>query len=394
MAQFFDPTPDAIAELEQLADKIPEIQQVLVENHDKLKKNDRGAHQQKIAGGKVILTVANELPSELDGLGLFEPGAARVGIGRISTGLGCPHVETDLDFLGIMLAFRTPEGQRVDFLGINDPTSPTDTVEEFVALLQATADAAGTQIPLGSSGELNLGDFLASQAGLVKSLRKRLGRWQGYGVAAHVAGQTLRTGRSSTAYQQYCTGVVRATDTLGKFAFVPTEEVNKHRRLRPGEKYLTNDWRQRQSDGDLRFRLYWMPFQNEKDTPLEELTEEWDENHMFQVGEVVFPQTDPGTKEAKLTALLAAEMGANPGNWVRDKSGGDSAQCPATRFTAGRLLVYKKSQVGRDALPEEAYSSYFSGSGAIDDELAAELIRRYNEKREMGHDFFDVGEIE
>ena len=296
MTQFFDPTPDAIAKLEQLADKIPEIQQVLVENHDKLKKNDRGAHQQQIAGGKVILTVANELPSELDGLGLFEPGAARVGIGRISTGLGCPHVETDLDFLGIMLAFRTPEGRRVDFLGINDPTSPTDTVEEFVALLQATADAAGTQIPLGSSGELNLGDFLASQAGLVKSLRKRLGRWQGYGVAAHVAGQALRTGRSSTAYQQYWTGVVRATDTLGKFAFVPTEEVNKHRRLRPGEKYLTNDWRQRQSDGDLRFRLYWMPFQNEKDTPLEELTEEWDENHMFQVGEVVFPQTDPGRR--------------------------------------------------------------------------------------------------
>ena len=100
MPQFFDPTPDALAELEQLADKIPEVQQILVENHEKLKRNDRGAHQQQIAGGKVTLTVADQLPPALDGLGLFEPGVTHVGIGRMSTGLGCPHIETDLDFLG------------------------------------------------------------------------------------------------------------------------------------------------------------------------------------------------------------------------------------------------------------------------------------------------------
>ena len=117
MPQLFDPTPDALAELERLADEIPEIQQILVDNHEKLKRNDRGAHQQQIAGGKVTLTVADQLPSALDGLGLFEPGVTHVGIGRMSTGLGCPHIETDLDFLGIMLAFRTSEGQRVDFLG-------------------------------------------------------------------------------------------------------------------------------------------------------------------------------------------------------------------------------------------------------------------------------------
>ena len=393
MPQLFDPTPDALAELERLADEIPEIQQILVENHEKLKRNDRGAHQQQIAGGKVTLTVADQLPSALDGLGLFKPGVTHAGIGRMSTGLGCPHIETDLDFLGIMLAFRTSTGQRVDFLGINDPTSPTDTVEEFVGLLQATADSAGAEAPLGDSGQLDIGNFLAAQAELVKSLRKRLGRWHGYGVAAHVARQTSRTGRSSTAFQQYWTGVVRATNTLGKFTLVPAADVNKHRGLRPGEKYLTDDWRKRQSESDLRFRLYWIPFQNEKDTPLEELTDKWDEDHWIQVGEVVFPQTDPNTKEAKLTALLAAEMGANPGNWVRDKSDGDPAQCPATRFTAGRQLVYKKSQTGRNALPEEAYGSFFS-EGAIDDDLAAELIRRYNEKRDIGHDFFDVGEVD
>jgi hypothetical protein len=42
-----------------------------------------------------------------------------VGIGRISTGLGCPHAETDPDFLGLMVAFRAGDGRLVDFVTIN-----------------------------------------------------------------------------------------------------------------------------------------------------------------------------------------------------------------------------------------------------------------------------------
>ena len=90
------------------------------------------------------LTVAATVPEPLLGVGLFDPGRRHCGIGRISDGLGCPHLETDPDFLGIMLAFRSG-GRRVDFLGINDPAAPTDTVEEFIALLAATAEAAGAE---------------------------------------------------------------------------------------------------------------------------------------------------------------------------------------------------------------------------------------------------------
>jgi hypothetical protein len=73
----FDPTSDARRALEKLADEIPEIQQTLIKNQHQLKSPDRAAHQQQIA---------------------------HVGIGRVSTGLGCPHLETDPDFLGLMLA--------------------------------------------------------------------------------------------------------------------------------------------------------------------------------------------------------------------------------------------------------------------------------------------------
>lgn len=65
------------------------------------------------------------------------------GSGGSQQGWDAPHRETDPDFLGLMLAFSTPDGRRVDFIGINDPTAPTDTVEDFMALLKAAADARG-----------------------------------------------------------------------------------------------------------------------------------------------------------------------------------------------------------------------------------------------------------
>ncbi len=91
------------------------------------------------------MQVAPQIPEELRGLGVFDTQTANqyVGIGRISTGLGCPHVETDPDLLGFMLAFRTAQGRRIDFIGINNPSSPGNTVEELVGLLIGNADAAG-----------------------------------------------------------------------------------------------------------------------------------------------------------------------------------------------------------------------------------------------------------
>ena len=114
--------------------------------HPRLKVPDRVAHQYQVAGGKVLLRIEQTLPENFVGVGLFEPGAQYIGIGRISTGLGCPHLETDPDFLGLMVAFQHHAAeQRVDFITINDPTSPTDIHPQFIKLLDATADAAGAK---------------------------------------------------------------------------------------------------------------------------------------------------------------------------------------------------------------------------------------------------------
>lgn len=227
---------------------IAAIQDKLVANHPQLTVRDRVAHQYQIAGGKVLLRIEQQLPANFVGVGLFEPGAQHLGIGRISTGLGCPHLETDPDFLGLMVAFETGGGQRVDFLTINDPTSPTDTHPQFVKLLDATADAAGARAPFGSGlGQLDLADLVASNLQVVRSLIASLGLVSGGKVAAHVVKQTLGTALSSTAYQAYWTGIVEVGGAFGKFMFAPVSDENRRRAVTPGERHLTEEWRQRAS---------------------------------------------------------------------------------------------------------------------------------------------------
>ena len=208
----------------------------------------------------------------------------------------------------------------------------------------------------------------------------------------HVFAQTGRTLVSSSAYQQYWTGIVRANDTPGKFTLVPTEDVNQRREASPGEKYLSQDWNRRQTAKDLEFRLYWIPFLDEDITPMKKLTRGWQESHRVQVGTVSFPRTNSELREARLAALLASEMGANPGNWVSHKGEGPTPGIPATEFTAARSFVYRKSQQERNALPEAMYESFFA-NGEINRELAAELIRRHNEKRQSGHASPEVGDL-
>jgi hypothetical protein len=386
MPQFYAPTPEQRRALEQLAEQVADVQRTLVTNHPQLQSPDRGAHQQQLAGGRVLLSVDSQLPKELDGLGIFQRGSGpRIGIGRISTGLGCPHAETDPDFLGLMAAFRTDDGRRVDFVTINHGGAPTDTPEEFIALLKATADAAGGG---HSSDFLNL---FASQARLLAGLVRHAGS-RAPAIATQVIRQTSRTTRSSSAIQPYWTGVVRAREVLGKFTFVPPDDVNASRPPSAGRHYLSVDWRDRQAKAAVEFRLYWIPFLNERETPLADLTREWAEAHKVAVGTLSFPVTAPDSVEARLEALLAAEMGANQGNWVEDERATPATGLPATEYTAARFLAYRVSQRLRKALADDAYASFFE-KGEIAPALARELVRRYEEKRSAGHDVPGVGEI-
>ena len=364
-----------IEELRAIVAELPEIQRTLVSNHHDLLRPDRAAHQQQVGAGVVRLDVETRLPEPLDGVGILQPGTSRTGIGRISTGLGCPHLETDPDFLGLMVAFQTTQGERVDLLAINDPAAPTDTAEEFIALLAATGAAAGAGIPFGDAGELDLGNFAAGQAKLFNALRKRVGLTRATSLYLHIARQTARTALSSTAVQTYWTGVVETGGVPGKFSFVPTVADNPHRTLRPGGRHLSEDWRDRLAAGSVVFGLRWIPFHSEEETPLETPTRPWSEAHAVSVGSVTFLPAPSDARQERLIGLLAAQLGANPGNWVGVREGRERPEFAATTFTAARQLAYALSQETRGALPPEAYRSFFE-NGSIGEELAAELERR------------------
>ena len=184
---------------------------------------------------------------------------------------------------------------------------------------------------------------------------------------------------------------MRARDVLGKFIFVPTGDTSAGVSAAKGARHLSHDWRARQASGPLEFDLRWTPFLNERQTPTADLTRAWRHDHAVTVGTVSFPRIDPETIDAKLTALLASELGANPGNWDETPAGPGSG-LPATRFTAARHLVYRASQQSRNALDEAAYQSFFD-RGEIGRALAADLVRRYEHKRAAGHWVPDVGEI-
>lgn len=371
----FDASREALEQLERTVSEIPAIQRTLVTNHAALHRMDRAAHQQQIGAGKVVFEAASELPRELTGVGLFHPGLSTIGLGRISTGLGCPHIETDPDFLGLMLAFQTGARERVDFLGINDPSAPTDTVAEFVALLAATAAAAGAKIPFGAVGQLELGNLAAAQASLFHALARRLGFARAVGIYLHLVRQTARTALSSSAIQQYWTGVVEARTTLGKFTFVPEPQVHGRRSLRPGARYLSEDWKRRARAANVAFAVRWIPFVNEKETPLVKLSHKWSEVGAVPIGSATFIRAEAGSREERLLPLLASEMGANPGNWVSGREVSSSG-FPITTFAAGRQLAYALSQKSRGALPEASYQEFFDSGGTIGPALEAELLRR------------------
>jgi hypothetical protein len=378
----FRPT---VADLEAIGEdvaEIPEIQRKTLARNKYLRFPDRVAHEYQIAGGKVIFKVADEIPAPLAGIGLFQTGAEYTGIGRISTGLGTPHVETNPDFLGIMTAFQTSDGQRVDFLGINNPASPTDNHRDFISVLHATGESAGVDVPLFDGSSLgNLLNLAAEDTVFGAALVQRMGP-RGALTLGHITKQTVPTSFSSTAYQTYWTGIVEAGGTAGKFTIVPVRDENHNPGLNPGERHLSGEWRKRQAAGDIEFGLYWIAFLSEDRTPTVALTHPWEQDHKQLAGEIVFPRIDPDSDDAGLWASLASEMGANPGNWVADQA--NDIKEPATVFGNARKIAYHESQLGRDALPPETYQTVFK-TGRIGPELAEELKRRREVKAKAGH---------
>jgi hypothetical protein len=223
---------------------------------------------------------------------------------------------------------------------------------------------------------------MAEQTVFALALNSRMGLLKAGKCLAHITTQTVRTFMSSTAWQPYWTGIVELGGTAGKFTLVPTRDENKHPGFRPGEYHLSEEWRARQAAGDIDFRLYWIPYLNEQATSTSELTKPWVEDHKVLIGMLTFPCIDSASQDARLWAGLAAEIGANPGNWIADHD--NSVAHPPSEFANARKIAYALSQQGRGALDPDLYRNVFD-KGEIGPELRKELERRREAKRNLGH---------
>ena len=373
--ELFRPGAEDVRRIDAEVAEVSEIQRRIRERHPDLKCLDRAAHQYQITGGRVALRIANELPQGFGGVGLFVPGAEHLGVGRLSTSMNTPHVETIPDLLGLRASFVTAAGQQVDFIAVSSPSLPFDDLQDLMRFLRATGDAAGPS-PIVPS-PLALGQMLMRE-----SLIKSMGFPKAERTLALIAQQSERTASFGTAYQSYWTGVVEISGALGKFTLVPLTSASCLCPMHPGERYLTREWARRQSSGDVAFGLYWISYLDEQRTSLEHFTQPWSEAHKCGVGHLIFPRTNTNTKDARLWAALAVEMAANPGNWVCDAR--DSVREPSTEFGLARKLAYERSAGARDALPLNAYRTALQ-TGRIGDELATELTRRVERKRELRH---------
>jgi hypothetical protein len=377
----FRPTQQDMDRIAGEVAAIPEIQQQFRDKAPGLKVRDRVAHQYQIAGARVSLRIASRLPANLVGVGLFVPDAEHVGLARLSTGLGCPHLETDPDFIGMMLAFATREGQRIDFLGINDPTAPSPNHREFMLLMDAATDGTGMELPLvGGIGKRDLFNLIAANTRVTLGLIRRMGLRNGTRAASHALAQTFRSAVSGTAYQTFWGGIVEAGGSPGKIMVVPETDENGWY-LRPGARHLTEEWRQRQARGPVHFDLYWLPYIDAEATPTDDMSKRWEERPEL-IGRLAFPQADLSSDEARLWAALTAEMGATPANWAANAR--NDIPEPGTEFGCARKAAYRMSQDGRDVLPEALYAHVFQG-GELGEPLAAELRRRRAAKRQQGH---------
>jgi hypothetical protein len=378
----FRPTRADLARIAGEVAAIADIQRTFRERAPGLKVADRGAHQYQIAGGRVHLRIAGTLPAALAGVGLFVPNADYAGLGRLSTGLGCPHLETDPDFIGLMVAFATPAGQRIDILAINHPEAPSPNHPAFMQLMEAATDGAGAKAPVGSGlGTRNLPDLLANNLRVTLGLIRRMGLLRGLAAALHVVKQTTRTAFSRTAHQTFWAGIVEMGGAPGKIMFKPAGGEDAPAPPPFGPRHLTAEWRQRQAHGPVHFDLYWLPYIDERATPTDDMAKTWEERPQL-IGRLTFPRADPFSEDARLWAALTLEMGASPANWIA--SARNDAAEPGTEFGCARKAAYRVSQESRNALPQALYAHVFQGE-EIGEALAAELGRRRTVKAAAGH---------
>jgi catalase len=331
-----------------LAEQVRAVQ-VLNKEHAGADRPLRGQHSKIHAGiTNAEFRVSRTLPSDFKA-GFFQPGKVYSATVRFSNADGLNRPDAELDLRGIALRLAFENRKPHDFLFVNAPVSHIRDAVEFMIVTTALA-RKGLMPTLAG----DVADFVAhvqeiagklqdhGATGFVDRLKTQFqSQFNALRMLTILGGQVIRSaGIKSMATQDFWG---RPPIKLGPLAVQLKLQHTTRERLRPepsGPGLLRDDLQKRLAKGPIVYDFKVQRFVDEESTPIEDSSKEWaeEDSPFVSVAQLVIPQQNLGTKEAKARDAQVDALNFSPWNNITD----DFLR-PLGGMNRGRLLGYKAS---------------------------------------------------
>ena len=275
------------------------------------------------------LCVREDLPEELR-QDCFQPRAQLPAIVRLSNASGMHQPDGKKDMRGIAVRLTAPNGEHVhDLLMTNFERPPAANAAEFMAVARALAG-------------------LSSAGARLVSLLLRLPVQVGLSATIRIIANLLASGRTvqSLATQTYWSRGAIMWGDAGPVRYLLRPvgaDQSRPARTRPdsvrGDEALRLELQHRLGSGPIQFELAVQRFDSEATTPVEDVSKPWRVEPVV-CGQLVIPEQDLDTAEARLTERHVDQLAFNPWNTTE-------AFRPLGNLNRARRAIYEASAAHR-----------------------------------------------
>ena len=319
--------PDEATRFEVLAEQLAALQRARAARAQVTR---RGLHAKQNLAAHARFEVLPELPDHLR-VGPFAPRAAYPALVRFSNGSGAVQADARPDVRGMAVKLFGVAGRKLipgmedattqDFLAILTPAVPFRSPDEFVWVVTASASPA-TFLPRAL---FHLGPGRALS--LLGALQKGLGR----------------PVPSLAANQYYSALPVRFGAQAAKYTFVPLDGGGASG---PTPEVLAEELAGRLKRGPLRWDFKVQLFSDERRTPIEDPTVDWDTPYL-PVARLTLPQQDCASARGQRLSTWSDGLSYDPWHAVEELR-------PLGAMMRSRSAAYRVSNQTRRAAGEPA----------------------------------------
>jgi hypothetical protein len=253
----------------------------------------RGFHAKQVAGvDRARLVVAAEVPAELR-CPLLEPGAEHPASVRLSNGSGLVQNDREPDLRGIGVRVDLPAGPQ-DLLFTNTPASHAVDAAQFMAAAEAMAGGRRVRA--------------------LPRLVKRVGTREALRITGFFRDATSRAVTSMAEESFWSRAPFAIGDLAVRLKMESTAVPDPDAQVPRDRDGLHDELAARLREGEVRWRLRFLPFVDETTTPIEDGSVAWPEEGAVTVAELVLPQTDLSSPENVEAAARIDALYLNPWN--------------------------------------------------------------------------------